>query len=60
MLSFQKRWKLEYNVSHFIPVDVRKPIQQIGLEHGLFYHIVKMKRTIIGEADMDLKMKNTT
>ena len=36
---------------------LKKPIQQIGLEHGLFYHIVKMKRTIIGESDMDFKKK---
>ena len=50
---FLIKWKLYHNVYNFIPVDVKKTFQQIGLEHGLFSHIVKIKRTIIGEAEMD-------
>ena len=43
--------KQEFNISHFITVDVKKPIQQIGLEYGLFSQIVKIKWTVIGETD---------
>ena len=43
-----------------IPVDVKKLIQQIGLEHGLFYQIVKTKQTIAGESDTASKKKKET
>ena len=45
--DFLLKYKPEYNISHFITVDSRKAIQKIGLEHGVFYNIVKIKRTMI-------------
>ena len=38
----------------------QKSIQQIGLEYGLFYQIVKIKWTIIGETNTASKNKNKT
>ena len=49
--EFLLKWKQESNVSHFIPVHVKKAIQQIGLEYGLFSKIVKIRQTIVGETD---------
>ena len=40
-------FKVQYNDSHLIPVEVKKSIQQAGIEHGLFSHIVKIKRTFV-------------
>ena len=37
-----------------------KIIRQIFLEHGSFSHIVRIKRTIIGELEMDSRNKNKT
>ena len=34
--EFMLKYKQDFNISHFIPVDARKIIQQIGLENGLF------------------------
>ena len=48
--EFILKWKIEYNVSHFIPVEVKKPIQQVGIEHG-FSNIFKTKCTLISESD---------
>ena len=39
----------QYNVYHFIPVEVKKSIQTIGLEYVLFSKIIKIKRTIVVE-----------
>ena len=41
----------EYNLSDFIPIDVRNAFQHIGLEYGLFFHNVKIKHNIIAEKD---------
>ena len=49
--EFLLKFKAEYNVSHFIPVGVKKEIQNISLEYGLFSQIIKIKRTVIAEAD---------
>ena len=49
--DFLLKFKTEYNVYHFVPVDVTITIQQFYLRYGLFYHINKIKRTIILEAD---------
>ena len=45
------------NVSHFIPVGVKKSLKTIGLEYVLFSHIVGIKQTIIVEADNSSKKK---
>ena len=50
------KFRQEFNVSHFIPIDVKK-IQQIGLYHGFFSHIVKIKQKIIGEVDISSNKK---
>ena len=38
-------------MSHFIPIHVKKSVQQIGLEYGLFSQKFKIKRTIVEETD---------
>ena len=55
--EFLLKYKQEFNVSNFIPVDFKKAIQKIGLEYGLLSQIVKIKRTIIGETGTDSKIK---
>ena len=40
---------------HFIPVEVKKAIQQVGLEYFLFPHNVKIKRALVSEADKSSK-----
>ena len=35
--EFILKYKQEFNVSNFIPVDVKNKIQQIGLEYGLYF-----------------------
>ena len=50
--EFLLKFRKEVNVSHFIPVDVKKSIQQIGFEYIFIYQIVKIKRTIVGETYM--------
>ena len=37
--QFLKKCKAEYNVPQFIPHEVKKKIQQNGLEYGLFSQI---------------------
>ena len=36
-------------MSHFIPVHFKYSIQKIGHEYGLFYQILKIRRTSVGE-----------
>ena len=45
--EFLIEYKKEYNVSHFIPVEIKNDIQQVGLELCLFSNIVKVKRTLV-------------
>ena len=49
-IYFPLNYKKEFNEPHFNPVEVKKLIQRFGLEHGLFYHIVKIKRTLVVES----------
>ena len=44
-------------MSHFIPLDSKKPIQQIGLEYRLFSKIIIIKKIIVGETYTDSKRK---
>ena len=37
--------KPEYNVPQFIPTENKKNIQDVRLEYGLFYHMIKIKIT---------------
>ena len=64
MLKFPKyfllKFKQELNISHFVPVDVKKIMQQIGLEYCLFSHIVKIRRKIVRETDTASINKNKT
>ena len=55
--EFLLKCRQEYNISHFIPVDIKNSIQQIGLEYGLLSQIIKIKWTIIGETDTASKNK---
>ena len=58
--EFLLKFRTYFNVSHFIPADVKKAIQQIGIEYGLFSHIVKIKGTITGESDTTPEKKKKT
>ena len=42
---------------HLIPVEVKKSIQQVGLEYGLFSQIVKIKHALVAETDKYSKDK---
>ena len=37
----------EYNVPRFIPLEVKKKIQQVVIEYGLFLHIVDFRRELV-------------
>ena len=39
------------NKPHFIPIDVKKNIQHIGLEHELFLQVVLIKQKLVEEED---------
>ena len=56
--DFILQYKKEFNVSHFPIVHVKKSNQHIGLEYGLFYQIVEIRQTIVGEPDTASKNKN--
>ena len=49
--EFLLKCKQEFNVSYFIPIDVKKSIQQIGLEYGLFSQIIKIRQAIVVKTD---------
>ena len=34
--DFLKKLKLVFNVPQFIPIEIKKKIQQVGLENGFF------------------------
>ena len=42
-----------------IPVLVKKYIQQVGLEYGLFSQIVRIKRALVAKADKPSKDKKS-
>ena len=48
---------MEYNAQHFIPTETRKEIQDVGLEYGLFHHIIKIKRTKFVNTTEIIKVK---
>ena len=37
----------EFNIPPFIPREVKKKTQQVGLEYGLFSKIAKIKRELV-------------
>ena len=39
--EFQLKCKKEFNESRFIPVESKKAIQQVGIEHGFFTDSLK-------------------
>ena len=43
---------------YLIPVEVKKSIQKVGLEYGLFSNIVKTKRILFAEPYKYPKNKN--
>ena len=40
---FPTKFKSQFNVPRFIPLEVKKKIQQVGLEYLLFLQIVNIK-----------------
>ena len=50
-VKFQKEFlmkcKAEFNAPQFILHVVKKNIQQVGLEYGLFLQILKIKRKVV-------------
>ena len=49
--------KAEFNVPQLIPHYVKKNIQQVGLEYGLFSQMVKNKITVAVEVENSSKAK---
>ena len=49
--------KGEFNVPQFIPHDVKKNIQQVGLKYGLFSKTAKIKIWVVVEVENDYKTK---
>ena len=47
--------RAEFNVPQFIPHDVKKNIQQVGLENGLLSKTVKIKREVFVVVDKSTK-----
>ena len=41
---FLTEFRTELNVHQFIPLEVKKNIQQVGIEYGLFSQIVNIKK----------------
>ena len=52
------KFKKYFNISDFIPVDVKNPIKKLVLNMGCFLKIVKIQGTTIGETDTAPKKKN--
>ena len=40
--EFLLKFKRDYNVPHFIPVEVKKSIQKVGIEHYFFHRPLKL------------------
>ena len=49
--------KEEFSVPRFIPHEVKKKIQQIGLGYGIFSQIVKTKTAVVVLAENSSKEK---
>ena len=48
--------KIDYNF-RISPCWSKNSIQQVGLEHGFFSHIIKIKHTLVAEEDKSQKIK---
>ena len=52
---FLVKYKAEFNVSPFIPHDVREKIQQVGIIYGLFSQIMNIKGAVVVEVEKTSK-----
>ena len=53
--EFLTKFKAEFNIPQFIPHNVKKNIQQVGLEYWLFSHIVKIKIEVVVVVEKSFK-----
>ena len=58
--EFLLKYKTEYNVSHFIPIDSKRNYSTNWSWTWVVYHIVKIKQILSAEENKYSKNKNDT